>query len=136
MYLHERDAFESMCEQLNTVKVKGVLHCFTGNQDALEYYLDYGLMIGITGWLCDERRGQQLQKLLPLIPDESLLLETDAPYLLPRSLLPKPKSRRNEPAFLLEVARITAEIRGQSLEHVSKISRCNFHRMFISEQGN
>jgi TatD DNase family protein len=134
VYLHERDAFESMRVQLERTSVKGVLHCFTGEQHALEYYLDYGLMIGITGWLCDERRGEQLQKLLPLIPDDQLLLETDAPYLLPRSLKPKPKSRRNEPAFLQEIAKVAAELRGQSIEHISEITRNNFQRLFLSDR--
>ncbi|GMM85426.1 TatD family hydrolase [Pseudoalteromonas sp. MTN2-4] len=134
VYLHERDAFDSIRAQLERTPVKGVLHCFTGSQDALEYYLDYGLMIGITGWLCDERRGEQLQKLLPLIPDDRLLLETDAPYLLPRSLKPKPKSRRNEPAFLPEVAKVAAELRGQTIEHISEITRSNFQRLFLSEK--
>lgn len=135
VYLHERDAFDSMRVQLERTSVKGVLHCFTGDQDALEYYLDYGLMIGITGWLCDERRGEQLQKLLPLIPDDRLLLETDAPYLLPRSLKPKPRSRRNEPAFLQEVAKVAAKLRGQSIEHISEITRNNFQRLFLSDRG-
>jgi len=130
VYLHEREAFESMRSLLEKVSVKGVLHCFTGEREALEYYLEYGLSIGITGWLCDERRGEQLQKLLPLIPDDRLLLETDAPYLLPRSLKPKPKSRRNEPAFLHEVAKVAAELRGQSVEHVAKITSDNFNRLF------
>ena len=134
VYLHERDAFDSMRVQLERTSVKGVLHCFTGDQDALEYYLDYGLMIGITGWLCDERRGEQLQKLLPLIPDNRLLLETDAPYLLPRSLKPKPKSRRNEPAFLQEIAKMAAKLRGQSIEHISEITRNNFQRLFLSDR--
>ena len=134
VYLHERDAFDSMRVQLERTSVKGVLHCFTGEQDALEYYLDYGLMIGITGWLCDERRGEQLQKLLPLIPDNRLLLETDAPYLLPRSLKPKPKSRRNEPAFLQEIAKVAAKLRGQSIEHISEITRNNFQRLFLSDR--
>ena len=134
VYLHERDAFDSMRAQLEHTPVKGVLHCFTGEQDALEYYLNYGLMIGITGWLCDERRGEQLQKLLPLIPDDRLLLETDAPYLLPRSLKPKPKSRRNEPAFLQEIAKVAAELRGQTIEHISEITRNNFQRLFLSDR--
>ena len=67
---------------------------------------------------------------MPLIPDDRLLLETDAPYLLPRSLKPKPKSRRNEPAFLHEVAKVAAELRGQSVEHVAKITSDNFNRLF------
>ena len=75
-----------------------VLHCFTGSrQEALDC-LDRGLYLGITGWVCDERRGLELRELLPVIPADRLLFETDAPYLLPRDIKPKPASRRNEPA--------------------------------------
>lgn len=135
VYLHERDAFESMQASLEKYHIKGVLHCFTGSQQALEYYLDKGLMIGITGWLCDERRGAELQQLLPLIPDDRLLLETDAPYLLPRSLQPKPKSRRNEPAYLVEVAKVAAQLRGQTLEYITQTTHSNFMRLFSKAQG-
>ncbi|MBD1583294.1 TatD family hydrolase [Pseudoalteromonas sp. S16_S37] len=133
VYLHERDAFESMSTVLEQMNVHGVLHCFTGDKTALEFYLNYGLMIGITGWVCDERRGAQLQQLVPLIPDDKLLIETDAPYLLPRTLKPKPKSRRNEPAFVIEVVRQIAQLRGQSIEHVAQISHDNFNRLFMAE---
>ncbi len=77
-----------------------MLHCFTGSRSEVQECLDLGLFIGITGWVCDERRGLELRELLPAIPAERLLLETDAPYLLPRDLKPKPASRRNEPAYL------------------------------------
>jgi TatD DNase family protein len=133
VYLHERDAFESMQQQLNSVSVRGVLHCFTGDQTALEFYLDYGLMIGITGWVCDERRGEQLQQLVPQIPDDRLLIETDAPYLLPRTLQPKPKSRRNEPAFISAIVKQIALLRGQTEEHVATISANNFKRLFLKD---
>ncbi|TMP85145.1 hydrolase TatD, partial [Pseudoalteromonas ruthenica] len=89
---------------------------------ALEFYLNYGLYIGITGWVCDERRGAELQSLIPLIPDDKLLLETDAPYLLPRSLSPKPKYRRNEPMYIHKVAHTVAQLRGQTIEHIAKLS--------------
>ncbi|CAH9066337.1 3'-5' ssDNA/RNA exonuclease TatD [Pseudoalteromonas sp. CIP111854] len=135
VYLHERDAFDAMRAQLEQVKVHGVLHCFTGDKHALDFYLHYGLMIGITGWVCDERRGAQLQQLVPLIPDDRLLIETDAPYLLPRTLKPKPKSRRNEPAFVEAIVREVARLRGQSCEHVAKISHANFQRLFITRRG-
>ncbi|NOU51208.1 hydrolase TatD [Pseudoalteromonas sp. JBTF-M23] len=133
VYLHERDAFDSMSTALEQVNIHGVLHCFTGDTTALEFYLNYGLMIGITGWVCDERRGAQLQQLVPLIPDDKLLIETDAPYLLPRTLKPKPKSRRNEPAFVTEVVRQVAMLRGQTVEHVAQISHDNFNRLFMTE---
>ncbi|RJE71271.1 hydrolase TatD [Pseudoalteromonas sp. MSK9-3] len=132
VYLHERDAFSAMKAHLKNTSVKGVLHCFTGNREALEFYLDYGLYIGITGWVCDERRGAELQSLVPLIPDDKLLLETDAPYLLPRSLSPKPKSRRNEPMFIHEVANTVAKLRGQTIEHIANISVENFNRLFLA----
>ena len=66
----------------------------------LRDYLDLGLSIGITGWICDERRGQHLRELVREIPLDRLMVETDAPYLLPRDLRPKPAHRRNEPRFL------------------------------------
>ncbi|MBQ4862130.1 TatD family hydrolase [Pseudoalteromonas sp. MMG013] len=130
VYLHERDAFTRLKALLVNTSITGVLHCFTGNKDALSFYLEYGLYIGITGWVCDERRGAELQSLVPLIPDNKLLLETDAPYLLPRTLAPKPKSRRNEPAFIHEIANQVAKLRGQTVAHVAKLSQDNFERLF------
>ncbi|OHU97563.1 hydrolase TatD [Pseudoalteromonas byunsanensis] len=135
VYLHERDAFSTMQTQLERVNVKGVLHCFTGDAQALSFYLDYGLMIGVTGWVCDERRGAQLQALVPLIPDDRLLVETDAPYLIPRTLKPKPKSRRNEPAFISAVVQQIAQLRGQSEAHVAACSQTNFARLLTTGNG-
>ena len=91
-----------------------VVHCFTGEKRALFSYLDLDLYIGITGWICDERRGSHLHPLVREIPRGRLMLESDAPFLLPRSLRPKPKNGRNEPAFLLEVLREVALHRGET----------------------
>jgi len=91
VYLHERDASEDMLTILKEFTVRGVLHCFTGNAQALSGYLNLGLYIGITGWVCDERRGEELQQLIPSIPIERLLIETDSPFLIPRTVKPKPK---------------------------------------------
>lgn len=108
-----------------------VLHCFTGIESELRECLDLDLHIGITGWVCDERRGDALRQLVPLIPAGRLLLETDAPYLLPRDLSPKPKSRRNEPAHLPHIAATLAALRGESLAtllaHTRAASRSLFH---------
>jgi TatD DNase family protein len=93
-----------------------------------------GLWIGVTGWICDERRGAHLQDIVATIPDDRLLIETDAPYLLPRTIQPKPKSRRNEPAYLPEVLRVVADARGQSEEHVAKITTSNAIRFFGLDQ--
>jgi len=89
-----------------------------------------GLYVGITGWICDERRGKHLHDIVSVIPDDRLLIETDAPYLLPRTIQPKPKSRRNEPAFLVEVLKTVAEARGQSAEHVAEVTTANAMRFF------
>ena len=112
VFLHQRDAHDDFVEILKP-RLPGlsraVAHCFTGKGNELEDYLDMGLYIGITGWICDERRGAHLRDIVSDIPMDRLLIETDAPYLLPRTLRPKPKSRRNEPMYLREVLRVVAE---------------------------
>lgn len=117
MFIHERDANERLLAILREHRdglSAAVVHCFTGEQRALFSYLDLDLHIGITGWICDERRGTHLHPLVGDIPRGRLMLESDAPYLLPRSLRPKPKSGRNEPAYLPEVLREVARHRGES----------------------
>jgi TatD DNase family protein len=133
VFLHQRDAHDDFVEVLEPMLPKlsrAVAHCFTGEGESLREYLAMGLWIGITGWICDERRGAHLHDIVSVIPDDRLLIETDAPYLLPRTLRPKPKTRRNEPAFLPEVLRIVAEARGQAEEHVAKITTENAVRFF------
>jgi len=111
VFLHERDASERFLALLgpHRPRLRGaVIHCFTGDGEALAAYRELDLHIGITGWICDERRGARLQTLVQEIPLNRLMLETDAPYLLPRTLRPRPRHRRNEPAFLPEVLSVTA----------------------------
>ncbi|MCG9761020.1 MULTISPECIES: TatD family hydrolase [Pseudoalteromonas] len=131
VYLHERDAHDALVGLLKEVEVRGVLHCFTGDRNALRRYLDYGLMIGITGWVCDERRGQALQALIQYIPLDRLLLETDAPYLLPRTIKPKPKSRRNEPMYLSHVAEQIAQLKQCPVTDVISATSANFTQLFL-----
>lgn len=103
MFLHERDAFTRQFEMLKSYRDQlsnAVIHCFTGDQKSLFGYLDLDLYIGITGWVCDERRGIELQQLVHNIPLDRLMIETDSPYLLPRNMVKKPKDRSNRPAFL------------------------------------
>ena len=122
VFLHERDANQRLLEILRDYRDRlpaAVVHCFTGERRALFSYLDLDLHIGITGWICDERRGTHLHPLVREIPRGRLMLESDAPYLLPRSLRPKPKSGRNEPAYLPEVLREVALHRNESLEDLS-----------------
>jgi len=125
VFLHERDANQRLLDILRDFRDRlpaAVVHCFTGEQKALFSYLDLDLHIGITGWICDERRGTHLHPLVRDIPRGRLMLESDAPYLLPRSLRPKPKNGRNEPACLTEVLREVALHRGETLEDLASHS--------------
>ncbi|WP_338480195.1 TatD family hydrolase [Pseudomonas trivialis] len=125
VFLHERDANARLLEILKDYRdhlTAAVVHCFTGEQAALFSYLDLDLHIGITGWICDERRGTHLHPLVREIPRGRLMLESDAPYLLPRTLRPKPKNGRNEPAYLPEVLREVALHRNESAEDLARHS--------------
>lgn len=122
VFLHEREASARLLAILKVYRdhlPAAVVHCFTGERQALFAYTDLDLHIGITGWICDERRGTHLHPLVGNIPEGRLMLESDAPYLLPRSLRPKPKKGLNEPAFLPEVLREVALHRGESTEQTA-----------------
>ncbi|MAM70610.1 MAG: hydrolase TatD [Gammaproteobacteria bacterium] len=123
LFLHQRDAHERFMPILQEYRGqlgKVVVHCFTGSAGELEDYLDLDLHIGITGWVCDERRGYSLHPLLKKIPANRLMLETDAPYLMPRNISPKPKSRRNEPANLLYVLQMVADCLEMDMNSLAK----------------
>jgi TatD DNase family protein len=112
LFLHERDAAEdqlAILERHRSRIGKAVVHCFTGDAETLRRYLQLDLHIGITGWICDERRGLSLRELVREIPLDRLMLESDAPYLIPRTIRPRPRSRRNEPAHLVHVRKTVAE---------------------------
>jgi TatD DNase family protein len=120
LFLHSRDAHPRFSQIISSYKdIKAVAHCFTGEREELHAYLDLGLYVGITGWICDERRGKHLLELVRDIPKDRLLLETDSPYLTPRDMHPQPKARRNEPAFLPHIARTVARALGRPVEEVA-----------------
>jgi TatD DNase family protein len=132
LFLHQRDAHEDFAAILREhgAEWRGVAHCFTGGAPELACYLGLGLAIGITGWICDERRGTHLAALMPQIPAQRLLLETDGPYLLPRDLKPRPASRRNEPAYLPQVAAAVARARGEPLAQLARSSTTAARALF------
>jgi len=133
VFLHCRDAHERFLTLLAPWldRLPGaVLHCFTGSQAEAEECLAAGLYLGITGWVCDERRGAELCAVVPHIPADRLMVETDAPYLLPRDLKPKPASRRNEPAYLGHIVERIAALRGETAEAVSNATDANVKRVF------
>lgn len=128
VYLHERDAFTTQIAMLKAQPpIAGIAHCFTGDSQQLKAYLDLGLYIGITGWLCDERRGQDLQQALAYIPADRLILETDAPYLTPRTIRPRP--RCNSPALLPAIGGEVARLTGVSVQLIAEQSYQNSCRL-------
>tara|TARA_Y100001973_G_scaffold20786_1_gene30698 strand:- start:287 stop:1093 length:807 start_codon:yes stop_codon:yes gene_type:complete len=135
IYLHERDAFREqhgLLQKFSKKIPRKLAHCFTSGCDELKEYLKLGCYIGITGWVCDERRGGALREAVPLIPRERLILETDAPFLLPRTLKPRPSM--NEPCWLPEIARVVAELRDETLADVSAYTRNNSF-LFFGREG-
>jgi TatD DNase family protein len=117
---------------LNAIKeqtqLKRVVHCFSGNQNELEQYLNLGLYIGITGIITMEGRGARLRQLVHRIPDDRLLVETDAPYLTPAP--EKNHTRRNEPAFVKSVLLKIAAVRKEDPEQLTKIIWKNTCRLY------
>jgi TatD DNase family protein len=133
LFLHQRDAHAPFVEILKDYLPRiagGVAHCFTGNMTEARHYLDLGLYIGVTGWICDERRGQSLRDVVKHIPLDRMLIETDAPYLLPRDLKPKPASRRNEPMYLAHVLHTIAEARGENVDDLAAATTRNATALF------
>ncbi len=134
IFLHQRDAHDEFLQTLksawSSLEGGAVVHCFTDGPTEAQDYLDLGCHLGITGWVTDARRGEELRRAVPLIPKDRLLIETDAPYLLPQNLRPKPKGRRCEPMHLIEVARSVARLREETLEDVMEYTTANARRFF------
>jgi len=133
VFLHERDAHDRQVEILDGYlgQLPGaVAHCFTGTATELDNYLNLGCYIGLTGWICDERRGLHLRNLVSRIPEDRLLVETDAPFLLPRSIEPRPSGRRNEPAYLRHVLATIAECIGRPDVEIAATTTTNAIRLF------
>ncbi|MDI5920975.1 TatD family hydrolase [Halomonas sp. LR5S13] len=139
LFLHERDAGRRMREMLHAWRddiPDAVVHCFTADRETLYGYRDLDLHIGLTGWLCDERRGHHLRELVGEIPLDRLMVETDCPYLLPRNLPAKLKGRRHEPALLPWIVREIAHWRGMdevALAHATTATALAFFRLPAGE---
>ncbi|HEX7816008.1 TatD family hydrolase [Dyella sp.] len=125
LFLHQRDAHTDFLALLKRYRDRVpavVVHCFTDTGEALRDYLAIDCHIGITGWICDERRGTHLRELVRQIPANRLMIETDAPYLLPRTVRPQPAHRRNEPMYLRHICEEVARDRGETAEHTAAIT--------------
>ena len=133
VFLHQRDAhadYMAILRQFDGRLGPCVTHCFTGTRAEMYECLDAGHSIGITGWLCDERRGTHLREMVKDIPAERLLVETDAPYLLPRSVKPAPTHRRNEPMYLRHIVEELARDRGEDVATTAALSTANARAFF------
>jgi TatD DNase family protein len=134
LFLHQRDAHDDFVAIMRDFDGKlgpAVVHCFTGTRRELFDCLDRDWHIGITGWLCDERRGLHLRELVKEIPANRLMIETDAPYLLPRTVKPPPSHRRNEPMYLAHIVEELARDRGEDVA-VTAAATATTARAFFS----
>ena len=132
-FLHHRDAFSDFYPILNNAidhLSPSIVHCFTGTKEELKSFLDLGLYIGITGWICDPKRGNEVKSLLKYIPTDRMLIETDAPYLLPKDLKPKPKNNRNEPKHLNHILSAIAKELDISEDKLGNLTTNNFKVLF------
>ena len=142
LFVHERDAFHQMykiiSENIKDCK-KVVVHCFTGTKNSLEDYLSLGVYIGLTGWICDDRRGKHLRDFINIIPDDRLLIETDSPYLSPyisskESNITSEMKHLNKPAYLTEIAKTLAKHRNQTYDHICDITYKNYMNFFGTDK--
>ena len=135
VFLHQRDAHADFLAILREHRARlrrAVAHCFTGTAAELEDCLALDLHVGITGWICDERRGLHLREIVGRIPRGRLMIETDGPYLLPRDLEPRPATRRNEPMYLPHIAATVAACRGESLEECAQHTTATAVAFFLA----
>jgi TatD DNase family protein len=135
VFLHQREAHARFLAMLREHAIgHGVAHCFTDGPVEAAACLAHGLHLGITGWLCDERRGDALREAVRIAPRERLLVETDAPYLIPRDLpVAQRGSRRvhrNEPRWLPHIVATLAALRDEDPRDVADYTRANAVRLF------
>lgn len=132
LFLHERDAFDKFVSMLKcyTGELSGVVHCFTGDKDKLKTYLDLGLYIGITGWICDDRRNADLKEAVKYIPLDRMFIETDSPFLIPRCAITSKNHSRNEPMFIVHVLDKIVEIKGLSKNEIINSIENNVKSLF------
>ncbi|MEE8496334.1 MAG: TatD family hydrolase [Xanthomonadales bacterium] len=133
VFLHMRDAhvdFHAMLREVRDALSQVVVHCFTGIREELHDYLNLDCHIGITGWICDERRGSHMKEFLKDIPANRLMVETDAPYLKPRNLKPRVKTHRNEPRWLPWIVGTLAAVREEHPGFIAERTTANAQAFF------
>eukprot|EP01090_Pellita_catalonica_P019914 TRINITY_DN6911_c0_g3_i1.p1 TRINITY_DN6911_c0_g3~~TRINITY_DN6911_c0_g3_i1.p1 ORF type:complete len:476 (+),score=115.98 TRINITY_DN6911_c0_g3_i1:1288-2715(+) len=133
LFFHEREGHTRFMKIISKYgdKLKGraVMNCFTGTAEELDVYLQLGFYIGVTGFLCNQARGEELKAMLKKIPLDRVMLGSDAPYLIPFSM-PKPYPKFNEPAYLPHVLVIAADAMGVSIAELAEASTRNCRNFF------
>ena len=133
LFLHHREAFDDFYpiikDHIDQVP-ESIVHCFTGTKSELKKFLDLGLYIGVTGWICDPKRGADLRGIIKYIPIDRLLIETDAPYLVPKNMENKPRNNRNEPLFLKHIACNISELLNIDKALLADKTTKNFKKLF------
>ncbi|MBT2620986.1 TatD family hydrolase [Chryseobacterium sp. ISL-6] len=123
LFLHERSAFKRFNEITDgylSHLPKAVVHCFTGTPEEAKAYLDKGFYLGFTGAISDERRFKHLEEVIRYVPLDRMMIETDAPFMLPKNISARNQNRRNEPAFLLYIAQTIAHLKKISIAEVAE----------------
>jgi len=121
LFLHERSAFKrfnEITDEYLSKLPKAVVHCFTGTLDEAKAYLDKGFYLGFTGAISDQTRFKHLEDVIKYVPIDRMMIETDAPFMLPKNM-PRIQSRRNEPKFLPFVAQTIAHLKKISISEVA-----------------
>jgi len=137
LFLHERSASDEFARRFKKhpeICKKSVVHCFTGDKKTLEQYLNMGFSIGITGWICDDRRAEELREAVRILPLDRVLIETDAPYLTPRNV--PGLDRTNVPENIVYVARDLAKYMGVEEQTLIQKARENTEKLFRFPKGD
>ena len=137
MFLHERAAaedFEAIFREHPEVCRRSVVHCFTEDRRQAEIWLSMGFYVGVTGWICDERRAEDLRHAVAAIPLDRILVETDAPYLIPRGI--KGLGRVNVPQNIVHVVRALSEYMGVEEDVVTRAAYRNTENLFRLGTGD
>ncbi|MBE9223045.1 TatD family hydrolase [Cyanobacterium stanieri LEGE 03274] len=128
--IHCRDAAKAMVKLLQDFfkskgKVNGVMHCWTGNPEETQWFLELGMYVSFSG-VVTFKNAHSVHESAKIVPSERLLIETDCPFLAPAPY----RGKRNEPAYVLHVAEKLAELRKEALEAIASTTTANAHKLF------
>lgn len=129
LIIHTRDAREDTLKILkeeNAHKIGGIMHCFVEDIETAQQALEMGFYISFSG-IVTFKNAKLIQEVAKIVPDNRLLIETDSPYLAP---VPK-RGKKNQPAYVAYIGEYLAQLRGASVEHIAKITRENYFRLFF-----